>query len=94
MERLYIREIYYKYIKFFYFEIASQLYDDNHSLGEDDCWRTLFCTCIKFQFQMQISLNLVGAVGKIGVSVVLVVGRVEQGSETEFVKSRATNVDI
>ena len=43
---------------------------------------------------MQISLNLVGAVGKIGVSVVLVVGRVEQGSETEFVKSRTTNVDI
>ena len=61
---------------------------------EDDCWRTLFCTYIKFQFQMQISLNLVGAVGKIGVSVVLVVGRVEQGSETEFVKYRTTNVDI
>ena len=43
---------------------------------------------------MQISLSLAGAVGKIGASVVLVVGRVEQGSETEFVKSRTTNVDI
>lgn len=43
---------------------------------------------------MQISLNLVGAVGKNGVNVVLVVGRVEQDSETEFVKYLTTNVDI
>ena len=43
---------------------------------------------------MQISLNLVGAVGRNGVNVVLVVERVEQDSETEFVKYRTTNVDI
>lgn len=43
---------------------------------------------------MQISLNLVGAVGKNGVNVVLVVGRVEPDSETEFAKYQTTNVDI
>ena len=78
---LYIREIYYKQRKFFNAEIKRLLANS-------------ICTFIKFQFQMQISLILVGVVGKNGVSVVLVVGRVEQGSETEFVKYRTTNVDI